>query len=787
MAIDFLWALRRIGSNPRHEKISQRHQDSFRWIWEHGADGPGFVDWLNSDLPIYWLTGLPGSGKSTLMNYLHDASMNHLSLPPGHIMPILMGYFFHELGESQEQTFESFLASFLAQLLDVFKSLADLVLPLFRQPVGNQPTDEPSFDIKEHNLIRALRLVAEQRTVIGSVVLFLDGLDECSGNNRTQVDFLAELAELSNKGRISMRMCLASRTLPEIEPRLGLYPRCHIHEWTATDISEYISANFRKAWERLGNHQAEEDLQDLGLIKSIVGKAGGVFLWVELVVDNLIIGLEEGDTREELMERLESLPSDLEHLYARIIQQIPLRHIHDTIDYINILRGSWPGKPLSLITFALAVRDPKKALEQTVQWTEDARSDLQKHCEQVERRIKSRCRGLIHVRKTSGVALKARPEPLAPSIGKMVEFLHLTVVKYIRRTEVTESMRAKVDKSLIIPASLRLESATLATLKTIPPEHLFSNTKGKVSFPYVTWAMGHFGWGSYTQEPSRFRGAAFGLLLHFFSYARDAQDETEFSQRLFMKEIDRICTLGSETWCMRFHGYICHGGFHDITGPKPNRKFANIDLHCICLCMDIESYLREELESYGYNPKERQGRPLVNFIVDGTGVRTGKGWTMRHDISALKLLHKYGASTNQIFQEKTSWQYALDMIWGKNYRKNSIPLLIAMLDCGSDPNQRLPDDQWSPLAAALQETSFYYFEDMTELISSFIEHSVDLRRNLYDILQKAECINPKLKIFIEEKIAEREKFKSKERPSRYPKRKRTEVAIRTGKRRANGT
>jgi len=39
-------------------------------------------------------------------------------------------------------------------------------------------------------------------------------------------------------------MCLTSRTLPEIEPRLGLYLRCHIREWAATDISEYITANF---------------------------------------------------------------------------------------------------------------------------------------------------------------------------------------------------------------------------------------------------------------------------------------------------------------------------------------------------------------------------------------------------------------------------------------------------------------------------------------------------------------------------------------------------------------
>jgi hypothetical protein len=207
--------------------------------------------------------------------------------------------------------------------------------------------------------------------------------------------------------------------------------------------------------------------------------------------------------------------------------------------------------------------------------------------------------------------------------------------------------------------------------------------------------------------------------------------------------------------------------------------------------MDIESYLREELESYGYNAKERQGRPLLNFIFDGTRVHPLVGWSMQHCISTLKLLHKYGASTNDIFQERTSWQYALDVILGTNRGDayEYLPLLTTMLDCGADPNQRLSGTYQSTLVDALRNGGYPWseetLENMMELIGSFISHGVDLEPDLDEILRKAEFAGRlykreglKFKRFLEESWL-------KER--RCSKRKRMEITIRTGKRRASGT
>lgn len=59
----------------RHIAIRQAHAQTFRWIFETSpSDGPRsptkFVEWLRSSDSLYWVSGKPGSGKSTLMKYL---------------------------------------------------------------------------------------------------------------------------------------------------------------------------------------------------------------------------------------------------------------------------------------------------------------------------------------------------------------------------------------------------------------------------------------------------------------------------------------------------------------------------------------------------------------------------------------------------------------------------------------------------------------------------------------------------------------------------------------------
>jgi ABC-type lipoprotein export system ATPase subunit len=55
-----------------------------------------FVEWLKSDSPVYWVSGKPGSGKSTFMKYLstEDHTRDLLSSWSGMSELITASYFF---------------------------------------------------------------------------------------------------------------------------------------------------------------------------------------------------------------------------------------------------------------------------------------------------------------------------------------------------------------------------------------------------------------------------------------------------------------------------------------------------------------------------------------------------------------------------------------------------------------------------------------------------------------------------------------------------------------------
>ena len=60
----------------RQATLRSAHQNTFSWIFNSSTDikesrpSVKFVAWLNSDDSLYWVSGWPGSGKSTLMKYL---------------------------------------------------------------------------------------------------------------------------------------------------------------------------------------------------------------------------------------------------------------------------------------------------------------------------------------------------------------------------------------------------------------------------------------------------------------------------------------------------------------------------------------------------------------------------------------------------------------------------------------------------------------------------------------------------------------------------------------------
>ena len=93
--------LRYPNMNRRYTNVAIAHQSSFAWIFDqfhNGARVP-FVDWLQSQSGVFWITGKPGSGKSTLMKSIWSSSQTteYLAVWNGGHAPVL-GHFFFWVG-----------------------------------------------------------------------------------------------------------------------------------------------------------------------------------------------------------------------------------------------------------------------------------------------------------------------------------------------------------------------------------------------------------------------------------------------------------------------------------------------------------------------------------------------------------------------------------------------------------------------------------------------------------------------------------------------------------------
>jgi tRNA U34 5-carboxymethylaminomethyl modifying GTPase MnmE/TrmE len=53
----------------RQSEIRQAHTHTFEWVFDLQSTS-NFPSWLQSGNDIYWIEGKPGSGKSTLINFL---------------------------------------------------------------------------------------------------------------------------------------------------------------------------------------------------------------------------------------------------------------------------------------------------------------------------------------------------------------------------------------------------------------------------------------------------------------------------------------------------------------------------------------------------------------------------------------------------------------------------------------------------------------------------------------------------------------------------------------------
>ena len=440
----------------RQSDISGSEQGTFEWIF-HDHHGPtnqrvGFREWLQFGNDIYWISGKAGSGKSVLMNYIaHDSfTQNMLQSWVGTARLIIAKHFFWNAGAPMQKSQQGLLQTLLREICGQCLELVPIVCP-FRWKRHH----EIGATWSRLELLEAFKELSEQRLLSLKFCFFVDGVDEFDGEDHT--DIINVLKSLNASP--SVKICLSSRPWNIFVKPFGAdsHQTLLLEDHNEYDIQQYVKNKFQDHEQFAILQSREPGSSDL--VDQIVQNAQGVFLWVRIVVSNLLRGISNDDNLSDLHKRLQSLPTTLTAYYQHMFDNIDDFYREETSEILLIcLEGI---QPLSLLAFWFYERErvePNYALRAAR--APFTRADVVAVFERIHKRLNARGQDLLVIE-----ADTTTDEHLMYT----VRFSHLTVKEFLSKPDMLKKLHSWKSKNF--DARISLCKSTLAIVKSIslPP------------------------------------------------------------------------------------------------------------------------------------------------------------------------------------------------------------------------------------------------------------------------------------------------------------------------------
>ncbi|KAJ2993823.1 hypothetical protein NUW58_g1728 [Xylaria curta] len=431
----------------RHEAIPEAHSGTFQWAFatdeleeEEKKDKMKLLHWLQHGEGIFWVTGRPGSGKSTFMKHIADNPNTRAALRQwsSSCEPVISSHYFWIFGTPMQKSKEGLLRTLLFEIFRQYPVLLKDVCPErwdseFSSSAGAKPWSAAELRHVLH------LLVAPEIDI--KICFFIDGLDEYNGDHLEVSEELLRLSKLRN-----IKCCISSRPWNVFHDAFGYDKSQHLclHNLTKRDIRHYVHDRLtpHPRWQRL----VDQAVYDTHLIEYIAEKSHGVFLWVALVTDRLRNGLTNDDDLSDLSSRLAGFPSDLESFFDHILQTVEPFYHEKMAGTLRLARAA--DKPLSTLFYEfhdIEYRDDEYFLN--IKRPQPNRGQ-ESVGDRVQRRLNAYCKGLLEVH------------------DDRVEFLHRTVADYLSIPDVAE--RLSMQSPTWFHPELSLAKVHLACIKILP-------------------------------------------------------------------------------------------------------------------------------------------------------------------------------------------------------------------------------------------------------------------------------------------------------------------------------
>ena len=411
----------------RHQEVVEAHSKTFKWILEvyQPRDMPEvhFLDWLQRKNGIYWISGKAGSGKSTLMKYLCDQerTMNALQQWAGDDRVVVASHYFWNAGHTLQKSQQGLLQTLL---FEIFCQCPDLAFQISPSRWRSKRTLQ-SLQWTRVELIQTLIALKNQKfdSAAGSMrfCFFIDGLDEYEGDHQEICDILRDLASGDH-----IKICVSSRPWPVFQSALGtdVSNMLALQELTRNDIQVFVQDKLGADHRYIALRQQEDFHIDLA--KEVTDNAQGVFLWVSLVVKELLDSIQNCDTISDLQRRLQHIPTSLEEYFRRMFDGLnPFYQKQASQIFLLLMEdGYLPLLALSVLEH----EDPDYCIKAPIKPI--ATKDSRGLASSLRARLHGRCKDLIEV---------VHP-PDSPIHSMAVTFIHRTVVDFLRDDSVHQKL-----------------------------------------------------------------------------------------------------------------------------------------------------------------------------------------------------------------------------------------------------------------------------------------------------------------------------------------------------------
>lgn len=248
--------------------IREAHSETFEWILQETGRGGEvrFTKWLRSQHGVYWIAGKAGSGKSTLMRFLHEHPRTQELLKDwaGHEKLVIGCHFFWSSGYPMQRSQQGILQSLLFQILEQCPELIPAACLL--RWADKNTLGPPSWTRRQ--LLNTIITIASQEALSKRFCFFLDGLDEYDSDDGTFDDLIGIIKRLTSSP--SIKICASSRPWDQFDWAFGQSARqsLQLHEFTKEDTRLYVADLLEKD-QRLAD-LSKRDMRYTDLIQSIV-------------------------------------------------------------------------------------------------------------------------------------------------------------------------------------------------------------------------------------------------------------------------------------------------------------------------------------------------------------------------------------------------------------------------------------------------------------------------------------------------------------------------------------